>query len=90
MISAVSKFSTTTASIVSSEVGGGTASHAVFCVISFTFAPSPQRSYNAGSTGSDMLLAVQRAKSSVTSSNRCRLRTGVGSEVEPEGGARSD
>ncbi len=40
--SAVSKFWTTTASAVSSVVGGGTASHAMFCAISFTSAPSTQ------------------------------------------------
>ncbi len=54
---------------------------AMFCVISFTSAPPFQRSCDAGSDGSDMLLAVLRAKSSVTSSTRCRLRTGARSEV---------
>ncbi len=53
----------------------------MFYVISFTSALSPKRSYNAGSDGSDMLLAVPRAKSAVTSSTRCCLRTGAGSEV---------
>ncbi len=53
----------------------------MICAISFTYAPSSQRSHNAGSDGSDMLLAVPRANSSVASSTRCRLRYGARSEV---------
>ncbi len=73
------EFLTTTASAVSSVVVGVTVSCAKLCVIAFTSAPSLQYSCNAGSDGSDMLLAVP--KSSVTSSTRCRLRTDAGSEV---------
>ncbi len=75
------KLLATTVAAISSVVGGGTASHVIFCVISFTSAPSSQRSYKAGFNGSDMLLAVPGAKSSVTSSTRCRLHTGAGSEA---------
>ncbi len=60
-------------------VGDVTKSRAKFYAIAFTFASSLQCSYNAGSDGSDTLLAVLPAKSSVTSSTRCHLRTGAGS-----------
>ncbi len=43
-----------------------------FYVIALTSPPFPQCSCKAGSDGSDMLLAVPRAKSSVTSSTRKR------------------
>ncbi len=58
-----------------------TASRAKLYAIALTSAPSRQFSCNAGSDGSDTLLAVLPAKSSATSSTRCRLRTGAGSEV---------
>ncbi len=73
------KFLSTTASAVSSVVGGVTASHAKFYVIAFTFVPSLESSCNAGSDGSGMLLAVPLAKSFVRSSTLCHLRTSAGS-----------
>ncbi len=75
------KFLTTTASTVSSVVVDVTASRAKFYVIACTTAPYLHCSCNAGSDGSDTLLAVLPAKSSGTSSTRCRLRTGAGSGV---------
>ncbi len=75
------KFLTTTASAVSSVVVGVTASRAKFYVIASTSALSLQCSCNAGSDGSDTLLAVLPAKSSVASSTRCRLCTGAEGRV---------
>ncbi len=54
------------ASCVTSVVGCLTASNAMFYVTSFISTPFLQRYYSAGSDGSDMLLAVPPAKSSLT------------------------
>ncbi len=74
-------FLTTTASAVSSAVGGVTVSRAKFYVIVPDTVPYLQCSCNTSIDGSGMLLAVLPAKSSKASSTRCHLRTGAGSGV---------
>ncbi len=74
-------FLKTTASAVSSVVGGVTASRAKFYVITFTSAPFIQCSCNAGSDSSGMLPAVQLTKSSVPSSTRCSLLNTLNARV---------